>query len=124
MLTPQTRADGADHLTLMVSSEAATLALISYILASYRGAGASAAVDPTSVASLKGYDEHKKVIAEDIKDVLALKPDTRKKMTLPMDEREKRWQNAKDGDRLDAKLVQELQIASISLGAEDGEDEG
>ncbi|KAK5208286.1 hypothetical protein LTR41_006222 [Exophiala xenobiotica] len=123
MLTPQTRADGTDALTLTVASEAATLALISHILSSYREAGASAAVDPTMVLSLKGYDEHRKAIAEDIRDVLALKNDARRKMTLPSDERELAWQNAKDGDKLDTKIVTELKIALTALGRDDDDDD-
>jgi len=123
MLTPQTRADGTDVLTLTVASEAATLALISHILSSYREAGASAAVDPTMVLSLKEYDEHRKAIAEDIRDVLALKNDARRKMTLPSDERELAWQSAKDGDKLDTKIVTELKIALTALGRDDDDDD-
>lgn len=123
MLTPQTRAEGTDVLTLTVASEAATLALISYILSSFREAGASAAVDSTAISDLKGYDEHRKAIAEDVRDVLALKEDARRKMTVPTDERELNWQSAKDGDKLDPKIVKELKMALTSLGRDDDEDE-
>ncbi|KIW99484.1 uncharacterized protein Z518_11223 [Rhinocladiella mackenziei CBS 650.93] len=124
MLNLQTKAEeGTDVLTLTVAGEAGTLALISYILSSYRDAGASAAVDSTSILPLKGYDEHRKAIAEDVRDVLALKEDVRRKMTVPTDERELTWQTSKDGDKLDAKIVQELQMALASLGRDDDEDE-
>lgn len=123
MVTPQTRAEGTDILTLTVSSEAATLSLLSYILSSLREAGASAAVDPTAISPLKGYDEHRKAIAEDLKDILALKEDARRKMTVPTTEKEKVWQNAKDGDKLDPKVVRELNLALNSLSNDDGEEE-
>ncbi|KAJ9624614.1 uncharacterized protein PV06_06389 [Exophiala oligosperma] len=123
MLAPQTRAEGTDALTLTVASEAATLALISYILSSYRDAGASAAVDPTTVLPLKGYDEHRKAIAEDIRDVLALKADVRRKMTVPADERESSWQNSSGGDKLDEKVVTELKMALTALGRNDDDDD-
>lgn len=123
MLAPQARAEGTDVLTLTVASEAATLALISYILSSYRDAGASAAVDPITVLPLKGYDEHRKAISEDIRDVLALKADIRRRMTVPADERESSWQNSKGGDKLDEKIVTELRMALAALGRNDDDDD-
>ncbi|KIW12907.1 hypothetical protein PV08_08094 [Exophiala spinifera] len=122
MLAPQTRTEGTE-LTLTVASEAATLALISYILSSYRDAGASAAVDPTTVLPLKGYDEHRKAIAEDIRDMIALKADVRRRMTVPADERESSWQDSNEGDKLDEKIVNELKIALTALGREDDDDD-
>ncbi|ETI24024.1 hypothetical protein G647_03393 [Cladophialophora carrionii CBS 160.54] len=123
MPTPQTKASGADVLTLGVSSEAATLALISYGLASYREAGASAAVDPTTVLSLKGYDEHRKAILEDLRDLIAMKEDARRKITVPTDEKEMTWQNAKGGDRLDDKIVKQLRMAVAALSRDDDDAE-
>ncbi|KAI1615226.1 nucleoporin subcomplex protein binding to Pom34-domain-containing protein [Exophiala viscosa] len=123
MLTPQTKADGTDVLTLTVASEAGTLALISHILSSYREAGASAAVDPLTVLPLKGYDEHRKAIAEDVREILTLKEDVRRKMTVPSDEREWSLQNSKEGDQLDARIVKELKIALAALRRDDDDDE-
>ncbi|EXJ61135.1 hypothetical protein A1O7_05288 [Cladophialophora yegresii CBS 114405] len=123
MPTPQTKASGADVLTFGVSSEAATLALISYGLASYRDAGASAAVDPTTILPLKGYDEHRKAILEDLRDLIAMKEDARRKITAPTDEKEMTWQNAKDGDKLDGKIVKELKMAVAALSRDDDDDE-
>lgn len=123
MLTPQTRAEGTDALTLTVASEAATLALISFILSSYREAGASAAVDPNTVLPLAGYDEHRKAISEDIRDTLALKDELRRKMTVTTTEKEVSWQKSKDGDKLDAKIVRELKMALSALGRDEDEDD-
>ncbi|EXJ80105.1 hypothetical protein A1O3_08391 [Capronia epimyces CBS 606.96] len=123
MLSPQTRADGTDVLTLALASEAATLALLSRILASYREAGASAAVDPLTIPPLKGYDEHRKAIAEDIRDVLALKEVSRRTMTVPTDERERSLQSSKEGDKLDRKIVKELKMALAALGRDEDDEE-
>ncbi|KAG9771836.1 hypothetical protein KCU88_g6273, partial [Aureobasidium melanogenum] len=123
MHSPQARANGTDVLTHTVASEAATLALLSRILASYREAGASAAVDPLTILPLNGYDEHRKAVAEDIRDILALKPDARKDMTIPTDPRELALQNSKDGDKLDGKIVKELKMALSALGQDDEKNE-
>lgn len=123
MLSPQSRAEGTDVLTLALASEAATLALLSRILSSYRDAGASAAVDPLTILPLKGYDEHRKAIAEDIRDMLALKEGSRRTMTLPMDERELSLQSSKEGDKLDGKIVRELKVALAALGRDEDENE-
>ncbi|KAK5038125.1 hypothetical protein LTS07_001594 [Exophiala sideris] len=123
MLTPQTKAEGTDVLTLTVAGEAGTLALISHILSSYREAGASAAVDPMTVLPLKGYDEHRKAIAEDVREILTLKEEVRRKMTVPSDEREWSLQNSKDGDQLDARIVKELRITLAALRRDEDDDE-
>ncbi|KIW93056.1 uncharacterized protein Z519_06906 [Cladophialophora bantiana CBS 173.52] len=123
MLTPQTNYVGPYVLTLDMTKEATTLALISRILSSFRNAGASAAVDPATVLPLKGYDEHRKAIAEDLRDVLAMKEDARRKITVPSEEREISWQNAKGGNLLDAKIVRELRMALAALSTDDDQDE-
>lgn len=123
MLTPQTKAEGTDVLTLTVASETGTLALFSHILSSYREAGASAAVDPLMVLPLKGYEEHRKAIAEDVREILALKEDVRRRMTMPSDEREWSLQNSKDGDQLDRRIVRELKIALAALRRDEDDDE-
>ncbi|OQV09454.1 hypothetical protein CLAIMM_13574 [Cladophialophora immunda] len=123
MLTPPAAYNGTYILTLTMTNEAATLALISRILSSFRDAGASAAVDPTTVLPLKGYDEHRKAIAEDLRDALAMKEEARRKLTVPTDEKEVNWQNAKDGNILDAKIVQELKMALAALSTDEDQDE-
>ncbi|EXJ65864.1 uncharacterized protein A1O5_11105 [Cladophialophora psammophila CBS 110553] len=123
MLTPQTSYVGPYVLTLDMTKEATTLALISRILSSFRNAGASAAVDSETVLPLKGYDEHRKAIAEDLRDVLAMKEEARRKITVPSEEREISWQNAKGGNLLDAKIVEELRMALSALSTDDDQDE-
>lgn len=128
MPTPPTKAAASDVLTLSVASEAATLALISYGLTSFRSAGASAAVDPTTILPLKGYDEHRTAILEDVRDLVAMKDEARHKMTVPTNEKEVGWQNARDaegGNKLDAKIVTQLKMATVALRRdEDDDDEG
>ncbi|OAG38033.1 hypothetical protein AYO21_07755 [Fonsecaea monophora] len=123
MLTSQSAHGGAYALTLTVTNEAATLALISRILSSYRDAGASAAVDPTTILPLKGYDEHRKAIVEDLRDILAMKEEARRKLTIALDEKEVSWQNTKNGNVLDGKIVQELKMALAALSTDDDQDE-
>ncbi|RVX66757.1 hypothetical protein B0A52_08950 [Exophiala mesophila] len=123
MLTLHTRKEGTDVLTLPVVNEASTLALISFMLSSYRQAGASAAVEPERVLPLAGYDEHRKAIMDDLRDVLALKPELRKRMTVPTDEREAAAQKAGNGDELDAKITREIRLALAALRREGDDDE-
>ncbi|KAJ9601949.1 hypothetical protein H2200_013508 [Cladophialophora chaetospira] len=122
MPTPSTKA-GTSVLSLSVASEAATLALLSYGLASYRDAGASAAVDPTTIMPLIGYDEHRKAIVEDLRDLVAMKQDARRKITVATDEKDLSWQSPEDGDKLDAKIVKELKMAIVALSRDEDDDE-
>lgn len=124
MLTLHTRKEGTDVLTLTVANEASTLALISFMLSSYRQAGASAAVDPENVLPLAGYDEHRKAIMDDLRDMLALKPELRKRMTVPTDDREAAAQKAGNGDELDIKITREVRLALAALRREGDDDEG
>ena len=72
---------------------------------------------------LKGYDEHKKAIVEDLRDLVAMKQDARRRITVATDEKELSWQSAEDGDKLDAKIVKELNMAIVALGRDDEDDE-
>ena len=123
MPKPPTKASGTDVLTLTVASEAATLALLSYGLSSFRDAGASAAVDSTTILPLKGYDEHRNAIVEDLRDLLAMNEQARRKITVPIDEKELSWQNLSGDDQLDSKIVRELRIAVAALSRDVDDDE-
>lgn len=104
------RAD--QRITLSLSKEAATLALIAYALDTYRSAGPSAAIDPSSVLSLEGYDEHRKVLGENISELVGLTKGALKERIVPLDERELAWY--KD-DTLTNKVLAELQSALLCL---------
>ncbi|KAK5045091.1 hypothetical protein LTR84_010239 [Exophiala bonariae] len=123
MIGPTTRKEGTDIVTFLKASESSTLALISHILASYREAGASAAVEPTAISALVGYDEHRKAIIEDLSNNLALKPAERQGLTVATNERELEWQKSTKGDMLDAKIVKENRIALAALRREEDFDE-
>ena len=123
MMGAQARKEGTDALTFLKATEASTLALISHILSSYRDAGASAAVDPSAVSALAGYDEHRKAIIEDLNNSLALKPLERKGLTIVTNDRELEWQKAAGGDALDKKIGREIRIALAALRREEDYDD-
>ena len=117
-LNPAASRDGSQGLTLEAAVEASTLSLISRVLESFRDAGSAAGIDPTAVESLIGYDEHKKALAEDIRDAIALDQVMRKRRTIPQSEKETTWQNTdvdshdkSKGNLLDDKIVRELKQA-------------
>jgi len=80
-------------------------------------------VDPTTIIPLKGYDEHRKAIVEDMKDILALKDELRRRMTRATNEKESSWQSSTSKDKLDEKIVRELKMAVTSLTRDEDEDE-
>jgi nuclear pore complex protein Nup188 len=106
-------------ISLASANEATTMALISHILAEYRAAGASAGVDALEIANLEGYDEHRKVLAEEIEDLLGL-PATLKARIVVTDAKEQGW--LKDGS-LEKKITGELRCAATCLRGTEG-DEG
>ncbi len=117
-LNPTASTDSGQGLTLEAAVEASTLSLISRILESFKEAGPAAGIDPTAVEPLTGYDEHKKALAEDVRDALALDQAVRKKRTIPQSQKETTWQNTNvdsdDGSKgslLDQKIVRELKQA-------------
>lgn len=114
---PQSKSRDSNAITLTVANEAATAALISFILSSYRSAGASAAIDPTMILSLTGYDEHKKALKEDISDVLNLSVQNLKMCIIPTTEKELHLAKTKDGDSdlLTKKIQSELRNALTCL---------
>jgi nuclear pore complex protein Nup188 len=105
-------------ISLASANEATTLALISHILAEYRAAGASAGVDALEIPNLEGYDEHRKVLAEEIEDLVG-QPAALKARIVAMDVKEQGW--LKDG-RLENKITEELRCAAMCLRATEGEE--
>ena len=124
---PAYASEGSGTLTTGMVSEISTLGLISFILASFRDAGASAGVDPTAIEMLAGFDEFKKALAEDVRDVVFQEYSGRKKRTISESEREKAMQRhvKKDkdgkviGDALDSKIMRDLKGALKCLVHED-----
>lgn len=123
MARPLGNSEDSGLLTFTLASEAATLALISYILNCFRGAGASAAVDPTAIPPLAGYDEHRAALVDDIRDVIQQKDTIRQSTIVATDSRELKWQRSKDGDILDKKIVQQLRQALLCLPGDEEDDE-
>ena len=105
-------------ITSASANEATTMALISHILAEYRAAGASAGVDALEIPNLEGYDEHRKVLAEEIEDLIA-QPATLKASIVPVDALEEA--RLKDG-RLEKKIKEELKCAATCLRGTEGEE--
>jgi nuclear pore complex protein Nup188 len=106
-------------ISLTSAKEATNMALISHILAEYRAAGASAGVDALDIPNLEGYDEHRKVLAEEIEDLVG-QPVTLRARIVAMDTKEQAW--LKDG-RLERKIIEELKCAAMCLRGIDA-DEG
>ena len=98
-------------ISLASAKEATNIALISHILAEYRAAGASAGVDALDIPNLEGYDEHRKVLAEEIEDLVG-QPATLRARIVAMDAKEQAW--LKDG-RLERKIMEELRYAAMCL---------
>ena len=118
--------EGAGMLTTKVAGEISTLSLISFVLASFRDAGASAGVDPTMIVPLDGFDAYKKALAEDVRDVVGQEYVSRKRRTVVDGERERGMQMSVkkkdgkiDGDALDTKILRDLRGALACLSVED-----
>jgi nuclear pore complex protein Nup188 len=105
-------------ISLASANEATTMALISHILAKYRAAGASAGVDSLDIPNLEGYDEHRKVLAEEIEDLLG-RSAMLKARIVATDAKEQVW--LKDGT-LERKITEELRFASMCLRGTEGEE--
>ena len=101
-----------------VAKEATSLALISNILYEYRTAGASAGVDAMEIAHLKGYDEHKKALAEDIEELIARPASLRARLAASNQQEEAALRDGK----LEKMVIDELRDAMLCLRG--GEDEG
>ena len=115
------RSDDATQgvISLACANEAMMLALISHVLAEYRAAGASAGVDALDIANLERYDVHRKVMAEEIEDLVG-HPATLKARVVATDAKEQGW--FKDGT-LEKKITEELRCTAICLRGTEG-DEG
>ncbi|RMZ76428.1 hypothetical protein DV737_g4828, partial [Chaetothyriales sp. CBS 132003] len=131
--TPSPTLVSGSLLTLPLVTEVSTLSLVSYVLSSFRDAGASAAVDPDSILPLEAFDQHKRALADDVRNVLQQNREDRVVRTVPTNEREAQWQKTglvngrtgkmdlKVGNVLDDKIVGQLRQAQICLG--EGEEE-
>lgn len=106
-----------EFITLGLTKEVATLSLLSFILDDYRNAGASAAVDPTSVLLLAGFDEHKKTIAADVKEHIELDKGVLKAKVLPVSDKEMAWHQ---NGRLVEQVVREMRMATTCLQSTEG----
>ena len=91
-------------------------------------AGASSAVDPTQIAPLAGFDEHKPAVAADINDVLRQELQFRLKREVPTNDIETAWAKSKvrgkDSGKsletlLDQKMMKQLADARKCLVPED-----
>jgi len=104
-----------EFITLAAAKEVAALSLISFVLDDYRQAGASVGVDPTMVLPLAGFDEHKKSVVEDLKELIGLKMDVLKAKIVPTSEKELAWHRE---DKLVEKVLAELKSAVLCLETE------
>jgi len=109
-------------ITLTQAKEVATLSLLSYMLDDYQIAGASAAVDPSTIQSLLGFDEHKKALTADLKAHIELNKDAIRAKVVPTTERELVWHNETKEHATSAlvlKVLEEMKMAVACLNADD-----
>lgn len=99
-------------ITLGLAKEISTLSIISYILEDYKNAGASAAVDPSSIHVLAGFDEHRKAMMADLKEHVDLDKAALKSKIVPTTEKELGWHGK---DVLASKVLKEMQMAHACL---------
>lgn len=109
-------------ISLSMASEAYSLALISFIIDRSREAGASAALDTSSIQQLK-WDKGQ--VKEDIEDLLGRRPFLRGRIVATT-EKEAEWSRQKPvsadtgaENRLEEKVVIELQAALACLSGEE-----
>ncbi|RMZ91690.1 hypothetical protein DV736_g1054, partial [Chaetothyriales sp. CBS 134916] len=126
--TPSPTLVSSSLLTLPLATEVSTLSLVSYVLSSFHDAGASAGVDPEAILPLEAFDQHKRALAEDVRNVLQQNREDRVVRTVPTNEKEAQWQKTglvegitgkrglKVGNVLDDKIVGQLRQAQICLG--------
>lgn len=128
--TSPNRTVGSEGLTLDAACELTNLSLLSFVLDRFRLAGASSAVDSTQITRLFEFDEHKKALLADIKDVLDQDVPFRLKREVPTDDTEAVWARTKvsqkHGDTsvatlLDRMIIKELYDARKCL-LSDGEE--
>lgn len=82
-----------DFITYTQAKEAVTLSMLSFSLDDYRTAGASAAVDPSTIMPLAGFDEHKRAMIADLREHIDLNKDALRGKIIPTNEQELAWQN-------------------------------
>lgn len=113
---------GSQWISLSMASEAYSLALIAFIIDRAREAGASAALDTASIQELKW---EKGQVKEDIEDLLGRRTFLRGRIAATT-EKEADWSRQKPvsadsgaENRLEEKVVRELQAALACLGGEE-----
>ncbi|KAK5071875.1 hypothetical protein LTR64_004346 [Lithohypha guttulata] len=106
------RPRAGDFITLSNTKEVMTLALLSFILEDYRNAGASAAVDPSTILPITEFDKHKKALLSDVREHVELDKNVLKSKIVPTNEKELAWHV--DGT-LTEKIQVELQAAMMCL---------
>jgi nuclear pore complex protein Nup188 len=109
-------------ISLSMVSEAYSLALITFILGRFREAGASAGIDATAIQEIK-WDKDQ--VKEDIEELLRRRPALRARI-VATSEKEVEWSRQKPlsstsgaENRLEEKVVNEMQAAITCLGGED-----
>ena len=106
-------------LTLKLAQEIATSALINRILQDYRGAGASAGVDTSTIAPLTAYDERQKEILDDITELLQDKGKQLKVRLVANDGTGQEGCGLHDRGLLERNTTRQLQTALTCLKDED-----
>lgn len=112
----------AQFITLTQAKEVATLSLLSYMLDDYRIAGASAAVDPSTIQCLSGFDENKRALAADLKAHIELNKDPIRAKVIPTNEKELAWHNETKepaSSILVQKVLEEMRMAVACLSADE-----
>ena len=102
-------------ITLDLAHEAATLAIISHILQSYRLAGASAGVNTLEISSLQHYDDSSTELIQDIEDVLEKDHALLRSRMVVSSEVEARWMcevssDSRSRSLLESKIAKQLMV--------------
>lgn len=111
----------SEWITLGMASEAYSLSLIASILDQLRAAGPSAGLDPQSIQELK-WDRAS--VKQDIEDLLERRTALRSRIVATND-RETEWSRQKTSEgskatnRLEEKVVQQMEAALVCLGGEE-----
>lgn len=118
----RTAGSTARRICLSMTSEAYSLALISFILDRFREAGPSAGMDAESIQELKWDRAH---VKEDIEDLLERRQLLRARIVATNDKEaelvRQKPLNASSGaeNRLEEKIVSELKATLVCLGGEE-----
>ena len=102
-------------ITLNLAQEAATLAMISHILQSYRLAGASAGVNTLEISPLQHYDDRSSDFFQDVEDILEKDHALLRSRMIASNEHEVQWMHEPSADSrsrnlLEEKVAQQLMV--------------